>query len=229
MTEKAKEIIDSVPKLMRGTLVNFYDFKRIVEQLCEENEPSEYIGQKDEELVQRISEIIENFTSLEMFTDGDFTEASTEIVKLMKSSGCLPLNVKDEYLVRAIYNTMKEFAPLEKIDIDDFWNVSEAIIGLTSSSRCKENDTKMIDWLQSIMTPKDSYCEVFFAGLRSGDSDAISFQIESNPEQFPVLYGKDVRECIMMAMRSYPVKGNTLCETIDVISNAEKQMNHENK
>jgi len=38
MTEKAKQIIKNVPKLMSGTVVNFYDFSRIVEQLCEENE-----------------------------------------------------------------------------------------------------------------------------------------------------------------------------------------------
>ena len=38
MTEKAKQIIKNVPKLMSGTVVNFYDFTCIVEELCEEIE-----------------------------------------------------------------------------------------------------------------------------------------------------------------------------------------------
>jgi hypothetical protein len=52
-------------------------------------------------------------------------------------------------------------------------------------SCCQENDGELLDWLQSIMTPMASYCEVFFAGLRDGNNDATSFQIEINPEVFP--------------------------------------------
>ena len=63
-----------------------------------------------------------------------------------------------------------------------------------------KQDSEMLNWIQQIMTQKESYCEVFFAGLRSGNNDATEFQIESNPEKFEVLKAKNIREVILMAM-----------------------------
>lgn len=60
-------------------------------------------------------------------------------------------------------------------------------------------DGDRLDWLQSVMTSKDNYCEVFFAGLRPGPVDATAYQIESNPEVFPTLAGKTVRDAIDVA------------------------------
>lgn len=66
------------------------------------------------------------------------------------------------------------------------------------------DDTNRIDWIQSIMTPKDDYVEVFFAGLRNGiDNDASSFQIECNPEKFEVINATTLREAITKAMTIY--------------------------
>lgn len=70
-------------------------------------------------------------------------------------------------------------------------------------------DAEMLDWLQKIMTPKSNYCEVFFAGLRYGDADAVGFQIESNPEKFTVANGKNIREAISNAMDKYPFKNES--------------------
>ncbi len=66
------------------------------------------------------------------------------------------------------------------------------------------SDSEMLNWIEKIMTPKESYCEVFFAGLRHGDSDATEFQIECNPEKFEVLRAKNIREVIFLAMQKYP-------------------------
>ena len=72
-------------------------------------------------------------------------------------------------------------------------------ITITNVSEPSE-DAIMIDWIQHIMTQKEGYCEVYLAGLRDGNNDATAFQIESNPEVFPVLQGKSVRECISEAI-----------------------------
>lgn len=61
-------------------------------------------------------------------------------------------------------------------------------------------DTELLDWLQSVMTPGNDYCEVFFAGLRNGSDNASAFQIESNPEKFPTLSAPTIREAIEKAM-----------------------------
>lgn len=66
------------------------------------------------------------------------------------------------------------------------------------------SDTKMLNWIEHIMTPKENYCEVFFAGLRNGDADATEFQIECNPERFKVMHAKSLREVILLAMQKYP-------------------------
>ncbi len=65
-------------------------------------------------------------------------------------------------------------------------------------------DSMMLNWIEQIITPKDNYCEVFFAGLRSGVNDATEFQIECNPERFDVLQAKSLREVILLAMLKYP-------------------------
>lgn len=62
-------------------------------------------------------------------------------------------------------------------------------------------DTEMLNWIEAMMIPKDNYCEIFFAGLRNGNSDADEFQIESNPEKFKVLNAKNIREVIAKAMK----------------------------
>ena len=71
-------------------------------------------------------------------------------------------------------------------------------------SKSLPSDTEMLNWIESIMIPKENYCEVFFAGLRNGDADATEFQIECNPERFEVLHAKNIREVIFLAMQKYP-------------------------
>lgn len=41
-----------------------------------------------------------------------------------------------------------------------------------------EADSSRLDWLQSIMTPADTYREIYLAGLRHGRADATAFQVE---------------------------------------------------
>lgn len=73
-----------------------------------------------------------------------------------------------------------------------------------------EADKCMLDWLQSIMTNDNEYCEVFFAGLRDFNTgEAQSFQIESNPERFPTDSGKNIRDAILKAMAAYNPKNIT--------------------
>jgi len=79
---------------------------------------------------------------------------------------------------------------------------------LPQVSKSLPTDTEMIDWIQMILTPKENYCEVFFAGLRSGNNDAEDYQIESNPERFKTLQAKNIREAIFEAMLEYKKKGN---------------------
>ncbi len=38
-------------------------------------------------------------------------------------------------------------------------------------------DKQRLDWLESLMRPKDGYVEIYLAGLRNGDA-ATSFQVE---------------------------------------------------
>lgn len=89
-----------------------------------------------------------------------------------------------------------------KTDDDD-----KLIIDISRKKEGKNisSDSEMLDWLQGIMTPKGNYCEVFFAGLRDGNNDAIDFQIECNPEKFKVLQGKNIREAILLAMSEYDI------------------------
>jgi hypothetical protein len=49
MTQKAKTLIENIPKLMGGTVVNFYDFSRIIEQLCEEIEELKKLNELTEQ------------------------------------------------------------------------------------------------------------------------------------------------------------------------------------
>jgi hypothetical protein len=63
-------------------------------------------------------------------------------------------------------------------------------------------DTVRLDWLQSMMTPKDSYCEIYLAGLRNGDSDATAYQVESSPEKFNAVDGLSLRDAIDKAMEA---------------------------
>ena len=74
-------------------------------------------------------------------------------------------------------------------------------------------DSEMLNWLQQVMTPDDTFCEVFFAGLREWTGNAASFQIEANPMRFPTLSGKSIRECIVLAMR-YGKENNTITSNI---------------
>lgn len=62
------------------------------------------------------------------------------------------------------------------------------------------DDAKMLDWLQKLMTDDSNYCEVFFAGLRNFSGKAISYQIESNPQVFKTVNAKTIREVIALAM-----------------------------
>ncbi len=64
----------------------------------------------------------------------------------------------------------------------------------------KFTDSELLDWLQKMLTSKNDYCEIFFAGLRDGDNDATCFQIESNPEKFPTLNAINIRWAIKNAM-----------------------------
>jgi len=73
----------------------------------------------------------------------------------------------------------------------------------------KYTDKEMLDWIEKIMTPKNDYCEVFFAGLRNGNNDAEDFQIECNPEKFKVINAKSIREAISIAMDKYPYENQT--------------------
>ena len=77
-------------------------------------------------------------------------------------------------------------------------------LNIADVSKSLPSDTEMLNWIESIMTPKESYCEVFFAGLRDGNSDASMFQIECNPERFEVMQAKSLREVIVLAMQKYP-------------------------
>lgn len=79
-----------------------------------------------------------------------------------------------------------EVKPLEEDKI------SKAIENLT--------DTELLDWLQEMMLYDDNYCEIYFAGLRNGAGKASDFQIESNPEKFKTVSGKNIREAIKKAM-----------------------------
>lgn len=63
-------------------------------------------------------------------------------------------------------------------------------------------DTDRINWMEQMMTPKDDYCEIFFAGLRDGDADASAFQVEANPERFKVLNAPTLRDAIDKAMKA---------------------------
>mgnify|MGYP001769214642 CR=1 FL=1 len=84
-------------------------------------------------------------------------------------------------------------------------NTSEqqSICNLPQVSKSLPTDTEMLDWIQMILTPKENYCEVFFAGLRSGSKDAEAYQIESNPQKFETLQAKNIREVIFAAMVAY--------------------------
>jgi hypothetical protein len=65
-----------------------------------------------------------------------------------------------------------------------------------------KKDSNRLDWMQKMMTPNESYCEIFFAGLRNWNTpDATAFQIESNPPRFPTLNKTTLREAIDEAMK----------------------------
>lgn len=63
-------------------------------------------------------------------------------------------------------------------------------------------DGKMLDFLEQKMTPAEDYCEFYFAGLRNGNNDASSFQVESNPNVFPTTNGRTLRDAIRAVMLS---------------------------
>lgn len=64
-------------------------------------------------------------------------------------------------------------------------------------------DKDRLDWLQEVMKNKDDYCEIFLAGLRNGNSDAESYQVESNPEKFKTTQAQTLRLAIDMAMLNH--------------------------
>jgi hypothetical protein len=55
-------------------------------------------------------------------------------------------------------------------------------------------DAERLDWLESVMRPKDGYVEVYLAGLRCGDASASAFQVELQDR--PAASGKTLREAI---------------------------------
>lgn len=61
-------------------------------------------------------------------------------------------------------------------------------------------DTERLDWLQTVMTHRDFYVEVYLAGLRNGPTDASAYQIESQPQTagygFPTIQRPTLREAI---------------------------------
>lgn len=67
---------------------------------------------------------------------------------------------------------------------------------IAQANNALKEDKDRLDWIQGKMTPADNYCEIFFAGLRDGLSDADAFQIECNPEVFPTTNAKTLREAI---------------------------------
>ena len=110
-----------------------------------------------------------------------------------------------------IHKLSCEYSLKHDIDVEDRFIVKEAFQegykqALNSPSSDKPSDTELLDWLQNIMTSKDNYCEVFFAGLREGHNDATAFQIESNPERFETLHAKNIRDAIRFAMNNYKLK-----------------------
>jgi len=83
--------------------------------------------------------------------------------------------------------------------VDKAYNLAAELWQAENLKRIEEleADKERLDWVQKIMTPKETYCEVYFAGLRNGLSDATKFQIESNPwEHFQSIQGESVRDVI---------------------------------
>jgi hypothetical protein len=60
-------------------------------------------------------------------------------------------------------------------------------------------DAQRIEWLESIMRPRDCI-QIYLAGLRSGDAEATAFQVEADPQKLPTVNGKTLREAIDNAM-----------------------------
>ena len=88
---------------------------------------------------------------------------------------------------------------------EEKFNKQDGNLDQPNVSKSLPSDTEMLNWIESIMIPKENYCEVFFAGLRDGNSDATEFQIECNPERFKVMNAKNIREVIFLAMQKYPI------------------------
>lgn len=98
-------------------------------------------------------------------------------------------------------------------DVEDYeWGELEDLLSFTHPSveiayveiaKARAKDSERLDKLEALMRPKDGYCEIFFAGLRSGDAEATAFQVESNPEKFPTVNGPTLREAIDAAFAKF--------------------------
>lgn len=62
------------------------------------------------------------------------------------------------------------------------------------------SDKERLDWLESLMRPKDGYVEVYLAGLRSGHAEASAYQVELQDK--PAVSGATLREAIDNAMKA---------------------------
>ena len=87
-------------------------------------------------------------------------------------------------------------------------NCGKALEGIAYCGTCNElssitvRDSERIDWLESAMRPKGVYVEIYLAGLRNGDSDAISYQVESNPTRIETQQGPTLRMAIDAAVKN---------------------------
>lgn len=124
------------------------------------------------------------------------------VIENLKNKGLLPNDEKGSQQSLLFFNLFRQVR--EEVSGENGYCLEDAIRKTFDrwllNDESIKSDSEMLDWIQKMMTPKDNYCEIFFAGLRNGDNDAESFQIESNPQIFETSSGKTLREAITKVM-----------------------------
>lgn len=86
---------------------------------------------------------------------------------------------------------------------DELENFRSALANVSTSGKDFPSDSEMIDFLQSLMTNDDDYCEVYLSGLRNWTGRATEFQLETNPQKIEILNKSTLRGAIAMAIKIY--------------------------
>lgn len=75
----------------------------------------------------------------------------------------------------------------------------------TEKAIAVKEDAARLDWLESLMRPREGYQEIYLAGLRRGDAEATSFQCEL--QHGSSYSGRDLRQAIDAAFEATQTEG----------------------